>query len=101
MALGRTSSLRQRCMASLAPHSLVLPLSHPFVASSQFPNQLSPSISSTVRADLVSRINGFDQRTTDTKARGSVVWKSLISQVFAALKMLDKKYITVIEMSGR
>lgn len=79
-------------MASLAPHSLVLPLPHPFAASSQFPHQLSPSISSTVRADLVAKINGFDQRTTNTKARGNVVWKSLISQVFAALKVLNERH---------
>lgn len=91
VALGGTSSLRQRCMASRALHSLVLPLPHPFAAPSQFPHQLSPSISSTGKADLVARINGFDQRTANPKARGNVVWKSLISQAFVALKTLKRK----------
>lgn len=100
VALGGTSSLRQRCEASLAPHSLVLPLPHPFAAPSQFPHQLSPSISSTRRVDLVARINGFDQTTANTKAR-NIVWKSLISQAFVALKILGKKDITVIEMTGK
>lgn len=36
---------------------------------SQFPHQLSPSISSTVRADLVTGINGFDQRMANTKSK--------------------------------
>lgn len=49
----------------------------------------------------MARINGFDHRTANTKARGSVVWKSPISQVFVALKMLKKKVITVIEMSEK
>lgn len=74
-----TAQLLQPCPASSST------LCCPFPS-----HQLNLPISSTAEANLVARINGSDQRTANTGVRGNVIWKSLISQVCVALKMVKK-----------